>query len=185
MANNKVHPTVVEITEDPKDDVQEDTEGKVEANFCLISFLKLILINCWSEEAKETSFLYYFSILSGPFVACFVGIFFCLIPMPNVLQQPSRWYEEILTRMYSGIPVIVCQILHQAELWTYFTFEKRWQTYLLVMGLTYATMTCTIIGYYFIWTEHLGLKQPMPMNQHIIASIAVTVMNIAVWFRYG
>ena len=57
--------------------------------------------------------------------------------MPNVLQQPSRWYEEILTRMYSGIPVIVCQILHQAELWTYFTFEKRWQTYLLVMGLTY------------------------------------------------
>ena len=45
MANNKVHPTVVEVTEDPKDDVQEDTEGKVEANFCLISFLKLILIN--------------------------------------------------------------------------------------------------------------------------------------------
>ena len=39
MANNKVHPTVVEGTEDPKDDVQEETEGKVEANFCLISIL--------------------------------------------------------------------------------------------------------------------------------------------------
>ena len=110
---------------------------KVRLKLILSDFLKLILINFWSEEAKETSFLYYFYILSGPFVACFVGIFFCLVPMPNVLQQPSRWYEEILTRMYSGIPVIVCQILHQAELWTYFTFEKRWQTYLLVMGLTY------------------------------------------------
>ena len=37
MANNKVHPTVVEVTEDPEDDVQEDTEGKVEANFVWFS----------------------------------------------------------------------------------------------------------------------------------------------------
>ena len=82
-----------------------------------------------------------------------------------------------------GIPVIVCQILHQAEVWTHFTFEKRWQTYLLVTGLTYAAMTCTLIGYYFIWTEYLGFQQPMPMNQHIVGVICVNVMVIAVWFR--
>ena len=43
MANNKVHPTAVEVTEDPIDDVQEGNEGKVEVRLTALFFPPKIL----------------------------------------------------------------------------------------------------------------------------------------------
>ena len=136
--------------------------------------------NLYDIIGDETSS---FSILSGPLVACINASFFCLIPIHNVIKEPAYWYEDIMARWLPGIPIFACMIVIRADYWNSFSFEKRWPTYLWMLGLAYAGHFLCIAGYYWLWTVHLGYFPPMPMNQHLSGTISVIVINVALYFR--
>ena len=123
------------------------------------------------------------SILSGPLVACICSSSICLIPIHNTIEQPLYWYEDVLTRLLFGTPILACQTVMLAEYWSNFSFEKKGSTYLAMIGLLYVVQFCWIIGYYFLWTMYLGYVPPMPMNQHFVGIISVIAIKIAMLFR--
>ena len=144
-------------------------------------FLHMIIPICIEQE-PESSFLWLFSILSGPILACGFGAFLCLVPIHNVLEQPAYWYEDQLTR-FTGSPVLVVQMMVRAEQWSGFVFKHRWSTYLFMEALcmfVYAIMT---FSYYFLWTCYYKFSLPLPMSQHLSAFTVVLVMNVVLWFR--
>ena len=140
--------------------------------------------NCLGNRTLS-AILYNLSILSGPLVACVFGSFICLLPIHNVLKEPAYWYEEVLCRMLSSGFLVACQTTVEAEFWSNFRFEKRLTTYVFLVGLMYTLFSVCVIGYYYIWTVHLGFYQPGGLNHFIVGSISVIVVNIALWFRYG
>ena len=140
--------------------------------------------NSYDIVGDETSsFLNYLSILSGPLVACINASFFCLIPIRNVIKEPAYWYEDIMARLVSGMPVFACQLVIRADYWSNFSFKKRWPTYLWMIGLAYVAQGLCVAGYYWLWTVHLGYFPPLPMNQHLVGTISVIAINVALYFR--
>ena len=125
---------------------------------------------------------YYLSILSGPLLACLCGTFICLVPVHNVLEQPSLWYEDQVFRYLAAIPILF-QNLVRAEYWSRFTFERKWVSYLLLFCLATTIYVAIIIGYYILWTVYFEYFQPMPMSQHLCGSIMIVFITIAILFR--
>ena len=128
--------------------------------------------------------LHYLSILSGPLLACFCGSFLTLIPIRNVLEEFQYWYEDQLYKAIAVVPIFVISLLMKAEYWCNFSFERKYSTYLMSIGLSYCTYFIVITGYHLIWTQYLGHAQPLPMNQHLCGIAMVIEITITIWIRY-
>ena len=125
-----------------------------------------------------TSFIHYFSVLSGPILACVCGSFLTLIPIHNVMKQPSYWYENMLCTILGSSTVFVCQQLIRAEYWSNFELEKKLKTYVLVNGLTHILNVVNFLVSAYVWTSHFGFYHPIPLNVFIIASVSVLAINL-------
>ena len=107
------------------------------------------------DEGLIDSIKQYLSILSGPLIACINVSFLTLIPVPNILEQPQYWYEDHFFKSIPVVSMIGIQLLIHAEVWSNFSFQKKWQTYVLSLGLTYVAYVVAVTGYHFIWTYYL------------------------------
>ena len=118
-----------------------------------------------------SSILYYISILGGPLLAATAGSFLCLIPIPNVLEQPQYWYKEFICKMLAGTIPFTITVLIRTEYWSNLVFKKRVQTYMLFTGLSFIIVISIYITYLYYWNFYLELFQPMPLNHLIGGSV--------------
>ena len=127
--------------------------------------------------------LHYLSILSGPIIcSVFLGIF-CLIPIRNIMKEPSYWYEDVVIRTLTISYPLAAQTLFRAEFWSDFSFKSRWFTHALIIGFTHVILSFAFSATYFVWTFYLGYHPPMPLNQYAVGSIVVISINAILWFR--
>ena len=113
----------------------------------------------------KNSILSYLSILSGPLLASLCGSFICLVPIRNVLKEPSYWYEDVICRYIAGIPVSTGIIIIRTEYCSNFSFENNKSTYGLLTMISFGVHFAFVIGYYYLWTNYYDYSPPMPFNR--------------------
>ena len=127
------------------------------------------------------SALYYLSIFSGPVYAVASSSFITLVPIHNVMQEPSYWYEDQFLRMCTGLPMIF-QNIYGAEYWNDFTWEDKRMSYIVFTGISFGFYIGSTVIFYFIWTG-MGYFPPLPISSHLAGSSLILAMNAAMWFR--
>ena len=135
---------------------------------------------CIAEENSPNIF-YHLSILSGPFLASLAGSILCLIPVPNVLEQPAYAFLEVALRNLSGGLLQLGQMMIRTVYWSKFTFEKKMRTYVLMLGLEIFMLFSIFLIYYYVWT--VGFAYPLPLGHLVAGSITATAIAIASAFR--
>ena len=148
-------------------------------------FLLIYLFNLFFffEEETATSILHYLSTFSGPLLACIGGTFLCLVPLQNVLEQPSLWYEYQLCTTFAVLAMLLQNLL-AAEYWSDFTFENRSKSYMILGGLGFVLYAGVIFGCFLVWTLYYGYVPPMPMSQRYAGGLSIVTTNVALfWFH--
>ena len=100
------------------------------------------------EDEVEISPLYHLSTLSGPIAMLAVISAECLIPLHNVLKEPQYWYEHILILTFGLMPFMISGTVNFAIYWAKFTFEKKWISYLEIVGVGFFTFLFGIFPTY-------------------------------------
>ena len=201
MVKNQVRPIdLIEINESTR---ETHEEPEVESSSSLEGKQKLpkrsyalVILNTQSPMPKTftyfqldddevaNSIVMYVSIMSGPLLSLVCGIFLCLVPIKNVMENPGFWYEDQVCRFMAAIPILIVLNLIRGEYYSNFRFEQKWSTYVLYVGIGSVVYVVSIITYYVIWTHYYGYYQPMPLNQHLAGSILLMVINATLWTRY-
>ena len=120
--------------------------------------------------------MYLLSVLSGPSAILAVLSVECLIPLHNVLKEPQYWYEHQLILAFGVIPFVIGQTLQFTIYWANFSFEKKWTSYLAIIGVGSVTFFISTIIYDVVWTEYLGYFQPLPISLLVTGYTAFTAM---------
>ena len=143
----------------------------------------MINIQYCIEEENSPNVFYHLSILSGPFLASLAGSILCLIPVPNVLEQPKYAFLEVTLRNLSGGLLHFGQMMIRTVYWSKFTFEKRMKTYFLMLGLEIFMLFSIFMIYYYVWIIHFAFAYPLPLGHLVAGSITAIVIAIAAAFR--
>ena len=120
--------------------------------------------------------MYLLCVLSGPSAILAVLSVECLIPLHNVLKEPQYWYEHQLILAFGVIPFVIGQTLQFTIYWANFSFEKKWTSYLAIIGVGSVTFFISTIIYDVVWTEYLGYFQPLPISLLVTGYTAFTAM---------
>ena len=152
----------------------------------IIQFLMANVLNHVDlEDEVEISPLYHLSTLSGPIAMLAVISAECLIPLHNVLKEPQYWYEHLLILAFGLMPFFISGTVNFAIYWAKFTFEKKWISYLEIMGVGYFTFLVALIAYGLVWSQYLGYFQPMPHVMHVTGYPTLTAMMAFIGYRYS
>ena len=91
-------------------------------------------------------------------------------------KEPQYWYEHQLILAFGVIPFVIGQTLQFTIYWANFSFEKKWTSYLAIIGVGSVTFFISTIIYDVVWTEYLGYFQPLPISLLVTGYTAFTAM---------
>ena len=135
------------------------------------------------HQDTEGSLVHYFSMLTGPFLACIAAGFFFLIPSSNVFEHPEKWYELHILNNLTSNSLMSWVTLVLAKSFANFPIGKQLQTFFVLLIICYAAYVVEISTYYYIWVTTLELTHPMPFGYYAIGSNCFACMTIGLWFR--
>ena len=107
-----------------------------------------------------------------------------LIPMENILTNPSKWWEFEIGLLVTILPMMYLAILAIAEYWAHMIIEDFMKTFWMIF---FCAQGVAILGmgiYYFMWTYLLELYQPMPFNALIFELLAAGTAAVVIMYRY-
>ena len=136
------------------------------------------------QSLDEKSWLYLFTAFTGPMLASLLAGVWTLIPMENILTNPSKWWEFEIGFLVTILPMMYLAILAIAEYWAHMIIENFMQTFWMIF---FCAQGVAILGmgiYYFIWTYMLELYQPMPFNALIFELLAAATAAVVIMYRY-
>ena len=133
-------------------------------------------------EAKTLkTFLYGFSVLSGPTLALCIASIWCLVPFHNVLEEPCYWYEFHIGALLLTMPFLTL-IIHPliTKYWSNVSIKRSIRFQIFLCFVAFSARLTAISVYYFYRTD---LAQPLPMGSYIAATIAYFAIFIAALAR--
>lgn len=127
--------------------------------------------------------MHYFSILTGPFLACIAASFFFFIPSSNVFEHPEKWYEfhVLFNLTYNSLLSWVTLVF--AKYFACFPIGKQLQTIFVLLIINDVAYVIGLSIYYYIWVITLGLTHPMPLGYYVIETNCFAWMTVGLWFR--
>ena len=132
-------------------------------------------------EYATTAF-HYTSILFGPILTCVSASLICLVPLPNVMEHPEYWFEEMFLRFLAETPLLMSLFLVHSIYWSGFWFNKKLVIFAFVIGKGSCTCLIYWIVYHVIWTYALGFPPPVPFGIYAPGSLAILTVIIGFWF---
>ena len=125
-----------------------------------------------------------FYIILGVIVPVVSSMCYTLIPVHNLFETPTYWYEfplQILGAVilnWAGMVVFKCSFYMDVI----YIRDKKHVLLMFCVGGT--ALMATYLMEYIIWTLYLDYPFPVPLNGYIIALVIWTTFNISLWFQF-
>ena len=132
-------------------------------------------------EYATTAF-HYTSILFGPILTCVSASLICLVPLPNVMEHPEYWFEEMFLRFLAETPLLMSLFLVHSIYWSGFWFNKKLVIFASVIGMGSCTCLIYWITCHLVWSYVLGFPPPVPFGIYAPGSLAILTIIIGFWF---
>ena len=109
---------------------------------------------------------------------------YTLIPVHNLFESPTHWYEFPLQVLGALVPSWVGMILFKCSFYMDVKYIRDMKHFLVMYFVVGSVLMATYLMEYIIWTLYLDYPYPVPFNGYVIAVVLWTTFNISLWFQF-
>ena len=134
------------------------------------------------EKSKENP-IHYISWAFGLLLSCGYVSLITLVPGHNILKEPYYWYELMIFAATGANSISVALFILELAYWANISYAKNWTTFFIMFSFGAIIVISIDVTYFLIWTYHLGLYAPMPLNYFITGMSMFFGLEALLWFR--
>ena len=123
-------------------------------------------------------------VIFGVLVPVLSSTVYTLIPVHNLFESPTHWYEFPLQVLGALVPSWVGMILFKCSFYMDVKYIRDMKHFLVMFFVVGSVLMATYLMEYIIWTLYLDYPYPVPFNGYIIAVVLWTTFNISLWFQF-
>ena len=118
--------------------------------------------------------------LAGTIVGIILNSPLALIPITNIIEHPSYFYEEMVIN-FCSLPVWTAQFMISCIYYMNVDCIKTWKHFMIATFYLLLQLIFQRLIVYFIWTEAANYPYPMPFHTTLSRFVTILFGFIVVW----
>ena len=123
-------------------------------------------------------------IILGVIVPVVSSMCYTLIPVHNLFDTPTYWYEFPLQILGAVILNWAGMVLFKCSFYMDVIYIRDKKHVLVMFCVGGTVLMATYLMEYIIWTLYLDYPFPVPLNGYIIGVVIWTTFDICLWFQF-
>ena len=143
-----------------------------------------ILYNTACYNPRSTFCKLFLHGVCSVFGSVLLTCFYTLIPVHNLFINSHYWYELPLQGLFALLPMLSATIIIRCSnfmnieyIKTLYYFFVMWMSSAIAMFIEQAMA-------YFVWSEVLQFKYPVPLNGYLAAFIILITLFMTLWYQF-
>ena len=123
-------------------------------------------------------------IILGVIVPVVSSMCYTLIPVHNLFETPTYWYEFPLQILGALMPNWAGMVIFKCSFYMDVIYIRDKKHVLVMFCVGGTVLMATYLMEYIIWTLYLDYPFPVPLNGYIIGVVIWTTFDISLWFQF-